>query len=37
MMVICHHRQLLGRIFDALSSSILVFLFGWAGRFLVPA
>ena len=28
MMVSCHHRQLFGRIFDALPSSILVFLFG---------
>jgi len=37
MMVIRHHRRLFGRIFDALSSSILVFLFGWAGRFLAPA
>jgi len=37
MMVSCHHRQLFGRIFDARSSSFLVFLFGWAGRFLVPA
>ena len=27
IMVSCHHRQLFGRIFDALSSSILVFLF----------
>ena len=34
MMVSCPHRQLFGRIFEGLSSSIPVFLFGCAGRYL---